>query len=267
MLMLCWFYCIPFAKGLFFASGPMAFVLALFVLKRGVRQQRAGLRQLAFLLMFAALLKMALADVYFLRIDLLCAFNQCHDGGFFRAAQAAGLAALVLGSFLLLFVYRGFARDRRQKPVTPEQVHLSFWANFGLVLVLVLLCWLAAPWAGYLTVGHIPAFFMRVPWQRLAMLDVAVLLVGFWKLEDCHDPEERKKGNYRMNVWTAKDTLWVSVVLLLIGLALSYVSNDVLSMAMPRESQRLHINLDGIDFGHFGPGFQQPDQTGPLQQQ
>ncbi len=268
MLMLCWFYCIPLAKGFFFASGPMLLVLALFVLKRGVRQSRGGLRQTAFLFMFAALLKMTTVDVYFLRIYLLCRFNQCHDSGFFKMVQSAGLAALVVGSFLLLYIYRGFAHDRRQKPITPEQAHLSFWANFALILVLMLVFWLAAPWVGYLTVGHVPAFFMRVPWQRLAELDVVVLLYGFWKLEDCtwlYDPEEHKKRGYRMNVWTAKDTLWVSVVLFMIALGLSYVSNDVLSMSMPRKSESMHINLHGVDIEHLGPGFQQPDQqSAPL---
>ena len=248
MLMLCWFYCIPFAKLAFFASGPFLFVLAMFALKRGVRQQRGTLRQVAFFMMFAALMKMTTVDIYFLRPDLLCRFNGCHDGGFFRYVQVGGLAALVLLSLFLFNMYRSFAHDKPQKRITPEQVHLSLWANIGLLLVLI--AWLAAPWAGYLTVGHIPAFFVRIPWQHLAELDVVILLIGFWKLEDCvwtYDPAERKKRGFKIDVWTAKDTLWVSVVLLLIGLGLSYISHDVLSMNTPSHSAHINVNLDNLD--------------------
>ncbi|OYV45316.1 MAG: hypothetical protein B7X10_05940, partial [Burkholderiales bacterium 21-58-4] len=120
MLMLCWFYCIPLAKGAFFASGPFLFVLAMFALKRGVRQQRGTLRQIAFFMMFAALLKMTTVDIHFLRADLLCRFNQCHDDGFFRNVQIAGLVALVVFSFLLFNMYRSFARDKRQKRISPQ---------------------------------------------------------------------------------------------------------------------------------------------------
>ena len=41
MLALCWFYCIPFAKFLYFASAPILFVFALFMHKRGVSVARA----------------------------------------------------------------------------------------------------------------------------------------------------------------------------------------------------------------------------------
>ena len=259
MLMMCWFYCIPFAKGFFFASAPLTLLFSLFVLKRGIRQSRAGLRQFAFLLMFIALLKMFTLDIYLLRDYLLCTFEKCHDTGFFKTVQGAGLIALVLGGLFLFNLYRNFAQDRRQKATTPEQVHLSFWANFSIMLVMLLILWLAAPWAGYLTVGHVPNFFRKVPWQHLAILNVLVLLLGFWKLEDCiwiYNPRDKIKKSHQINVWTAKDTLWVSVVLFVIALAFSYASNDVLSEAMPEKGGHLQLDLDNIDLSTpLGQGF------------
>lgn len=262
MLMMCWFYCIPFAKGLFFAAGPLMFLLALFVLKRGVRQSRRGLRQLAFVFFALALAKVCTVDIFLLKTYLLCTFGNCHDNGFFRAVQATGLGVLVAGCLFIFNLYRSFANDRRQAVITPEQAHLSFWGNLSMSLVLILIFWLAAPWAGYLTVGHVPQFFMEVPWQNLALLNIIVLLIGFWKLEDCigtYNPKEKVKNSYQTSVWTAKDTLWVSVVLFVIALMFSYASNDVLSVNMPKESSHMNVNWDSINLDFFGPGFQAPD--------
>jgi hypothetical protein len=234
MLMMCWFYCIPFAKGLFFATAPLLIVFSLFALKRGVRQSRPFLRQAAFLLIFASTLKIFTVDVYLAREKLLCdvfSFG-CSSSGF-KIFQALGLVLLAGASFGLLNLYRGFSRNRRQDKTTPEQVHLRFWANLSISLVMVLVFWVAAPWVGFLTIGHVPQLFMQVPWQNLAMMNIAVLLTGFWKLEDCnwiyqsirHKPDRNRPDR----VWTPKDTLWMSVILFLIALAFSYASNDVLS--------------------------------------
>ena len=263
MLMMCWFYCIPFAKAFFFASAPLLILLSMFILKRGIRQSRVGLRQLAFLLMFFAILKMFTIDIYLARYYILCAFGTCNDTGLFKSVQFAGLIALVFGSLFLFNLYRSFAKNRPQKEVTPDQVNLSFWANLSISLVIMLILWLAAPWAGYLTVGHVPQFFMQVPWQYLAIINIFVLLMGFWKLEDCiwiYSPKEKKAKNHQINVWTVKDTLWVSVILFAIALAFSYASNDVLSSAMPEKNSEAGFNLDKIDFSIFGHEFSQPSQ-------
>ena len=139
MLMMCWFYCIPLAKGIFFASSPLLILFSMFVLKRGVRQSRLGLRQFSFLLMFVAMLKMFTLDIYLSRYYILCAFSACNDTGLFKAIQGGGLLALVLGSLFLFNLYRSFAQNRPQKEVTPEQVNLSFWANLSISLVVLLI--------------------------------------------------------------------------------------------------------------------------------
>lgn len=261
MLMMCWFYCIPFAKGLFFASGLLFILLALFILKRGVRQSRLGLRQMAFALIFIAIVKMFIVDIYLLRSVLTCGAGKLIEScsaQSFRAVQGAGLVALGICGFLLFNTYRGFVRERPQVRLMPEQVHLSFWANLSITLVMVLILWLAAPWVGYLTVGHVPALFMKVPWQHLAVMNVVVLLWGFWRLEDCtwtYDPAKKDQKSYKVNVWTVKDTLWVSVVLFLIALALSYASNDVLSSTVAPPGSHMNISLDSVDLNGLVPGF------------
>ena len=128
---------------------------------------------------------------------------------------------------------------------------------------MLLIFWLAAPWIGYLTVGHVPQLFMKVPWQHLAVLNVAVLLTGFWKLEDCvwvYDPKNKIRNGSQINVWTVKDTLWLSVALLAIALVFSYASNDVLSESIPSRGGHLQIDLGNIDFTAptFGFGFNKP---------
>jgi hypothetical protein len=257
MLMMCWFYCIPFAKGLFFASPFLLILFSLFTLKRGIRQSRSALRQTAFLLIFIAILKIFTVDLYLLRDELLCGIERfssaCNARGF-KILQASGLVLLALCGVVLINLYRSFLHNRRQKEITPEQVHLHFWANAGMCLVMLLVLWLAAPWVGYLTVGHVPQLFMNVPWQHLAVLNTAVLLIGFWKLEDCswlYDPSHKNKKKYQTRVWTPKDTLWLSVILFLITLAFSYASSDVLSSS-PHTRESNHIQINKEDISNFG---------------
>ncbi|MBI3441542.1 MAG: hypothetical protein HY052_07050 [Proteobacteria bacterium] len=256
MLMMCWFYCVPLAKGLFFAASPLLIIVAFFILKRGVRQSRRELRQAAFFTIFIAFLKMLTIDIYLSRDSLLCGVHLlrfgCNATGF-KILQMLALFALAPVSFFLFNVYRGFIRDRKQPEITPKQVHLTLWANLSLASVLVLVVWLAAPWIGYLTVGHAPQLFMRVPWQLLAAVNILVLLTGFWKLEDCswiYHPAEHTKKKYAHRVWTPKDTLGLSVILFLIAFAFSYVSSDVLSPTHVHETGPL--DLDKIDFSNFG---------------
>lgn len=260
MLTMCWFYCIPFAKGLFFAASLMLIVFALFVLKRGVRQSRPALRQTAFLLIFLSLLKMLTIDIYLLREVVLCdtAFFQagCSPIGF-RILQFSGLLVLALSSVLLLNVYRSFMRNRKQAETKP-QAGMRVWANISISLVAGLIVWLVAPWAGYLTVGHVPQLFMQVPWQNLALLNITVLLISFWKLEDCnwiYNPTGHAQKKQPIRVWTPKDTLWLAAILFLITLLFSYVSHDVLSPSAQVEKGASHLRVEDLDFTNIGPQF------------
>lgn len=264
MLMMCWFYGVPFIKGLFFTSSLLLLLFSVFALKRGVRQSRSTLRDVAFFLMFIALLKLFIVDAYILREYLLCEVGVfvsfCTAKGF-KTFQFVSLVMLALCSFGLFNIYKCFINERKQVEITPEQVRLELWANISISLVIMLILWLAAPWAGYLTVGYVPKFFTDIPWQHLAFLEIAILLIGFWKLEDCnwaYNPENKNKKSHINRTWTPKDTLWVSVILFLITLAFSYASNDVLSTITPSRSGHSVFRVENIDFGRFGKGFELP---------
>jgi len=251
MLMMCWFYCIPFAKGMFFGSSGLMILFSLFMLKRGIRQSRLPLRQGAFLLMFIALLKFFIADVYLLKDYILCGSlfrSACTTAGF-NTLMISSVIGLLLSSLILFNFYRGFILEKKQPHITPAQVRLELWSNLSLTLVVSLIVWLAAPWVGYLTVGHVPALFMQVPWQHLAVLNLIVLLIGFWKLEDCSwifRPAEKLQKEHITRVWTPRDTLWLSVILFLIAAAFSYISSDVLSMSLGNEKDQIHIDVEDI---------------------
>jgi len=265
MLVMFWFYGVSFVKWLFFASSLLLLLFSVFALKRGVRQSRKMLRDVAFFLMLTAFLKIFIVDVYMLKKYLLCDINVsssfCNATGF-KIFQMSGLVLLVLCSLGLFNVYRYFINDKYQIELIPEQVNLKFWANISMVLVIILILWLMAPWAGYLTVGYVPKIFMDVPWQHLAFLETILLLIGFWKLEDCrwiYDPEKKGKKAYINNAWTPKDTLWLSFTLFLITLAFSYASNDALSDVTPSRSGHFQFQIKDINLKGFGKEIQLPN--------
>lgn len=109
---------------------------------------------------------------------------------------------------------------------------------------------------GLLTVGRVPQIIMDVPWQFLTVLNVIVILIGFWKLEDCgwtYKPAEKTRQWHQSHVWTAKDTLWVAVVLFLIALAFSYASEDVLSVGDTSVMSHPNITMDDLDIRKLSP--------------
>lgn len=245
MIMLCWFYCIPFAKLLYFAIGPLLLIFSLFVLKRGIKSARSGLRQTSFFLMFFAFFKMCIFDVPMLKQYFLCdALGEkvreaaCSTMGM-KLADIGGLVLLPIISFLLFHYYRIYMNIKVAELKTPEQVNLRFWANLTFIMIMTMVFWQLAPWAGYLTIGRTPALFVNIPWQWLAMTNVALLLIGFWKAESCpwvrsgeSGRKNREKYVHLNQTWTPRDTLWVSTFIFLVTLALSYVSHDVLARGM-----------------------------------
>lgn len=241
MFMLCWFYCIPFAKMLYFASAPLLLVLSLFALKRGMRNNRASLRQTSFALMFLSCFKMCLFDIRMLKKDLLCGMYAqvesaaCNTAGF-MAAELLGLMLMVFSSAIIFHYYRKYLHMRTMPMKTPEQVHLPLWANMTMVSILLMVVWQLAPWVGYLTIGRIPGVFISLPWQGLALLNLLLLLIGFWKAESCvwnYDVQKKKQMAHLNKTWTARDTLWMAVFIYLLTLALSYVAHDVLAPKIP----------------------------------
>lgn len=237
MLALCWFYCIPFAKFLYFAAGLILFVFALFMLKRGVSLARPKLRQWALALMFVCLIKVCIFDVNMIGRELLCTVNEelsevgCSKGGL-QALQFLALLVLVAGSFGLFFLHRKYSNVVQVSKLKPNDVGLSFWSNLSLVSVSAMVVWQCAPWVGFLTIGRVPDIFVRVPWQIFAISNLLLLLYAFWRAESCnwnYEVKHKKKMAHLHATWTQRDTLWMCVFVYLVALGLSYVAHDVLT--------------------------------------
>jgi hypothetical protein len=238
MLMICWFYCIPFAKVLYFAAGGLVVLFSLFLLRRGVRVSSRTMRQWAFALMFLSAIKIFVFDIRLARDYILCGVQPmlpfgCSKTGF-MILELGGLVLLVLCSAVLFQFYRLYMRDVKRKPCKPEDVNLRFWADASMVCVCAMIVWTMAPWVGYLTVGRVPALFTQVQWQFFAIANFILLLIGFWKVESCDwdfDPKAKMtmRSKQAANLWTPRDTLWLNVFLYLVTLALSYVAHDILS--------------------------------------
>lgn len=238
MVMLCWFYCIPFMEFLYYAAGPALFIFSLFVLKRGIRMARKNLRTLSYGLMAISAIKVFLFDLHLYNQDLFCGFSAslkqiaCNPD-MLAASKVIGILFLLLSGFGIYSLQRRYAEVHGVTTTTIEAVRLRFWANTSMWCVSIMVLWQLAPWVGSLTVGYVPAVFTAVPWQMLAFVNMALLLVGFWKVESCNWVRSRgqntTKLRYVNNVWTPKDTLWMSLSVFLVTLALSYVAHDVMT--------------------------------------
>jgi len=234
MFMMCWNYCIPFFKGLFFLLSPLLLILSMFVLKRGVNQRRPALRQFAFLMIFVSFLKSFTLDIYMLRDKILCndlLFSFACNGTGFKSLQILGLVLLAASSFVVFKIYLTFVKERKVVYHTAKKLKLRLLANIGLWMAVFLMLWLATPWVGYLTVGSVPKFFVQAPWGAYSIINAIVLGVCFWRYEDCVEHARAYGKKATKKVWTPKDTLWIAVFLLLITTAFFYASDDVLSKA------------------------------------
>ena len=237
MLALCWFYCIPFAKFLYFAIGPILILFCMFMFKRGIYTARPKLRQWALVMIFFALVKICAFDVRALSRDLLCTVNEqlsemgCNQN-WQRGLQLVALLVLVGGSLLLFQLHRAYMNVKDVTTLKPDDVHLRLWANLCLISIIGMAVWQCAPWVASLTIGMTPKIFTNVPWQALAIFNLCLLIYGFWKSESCnwnYEVKHKKRMAHLNQTWTARDTLWMCVFLYLVTLALAYVAHDILT--------------------------------------
>ena len=70
-------------------------------------------------------------------------------------------------------------------------------------------------------------------------MNFTLFLFGFWKAESCtwnYDVRKRKERGAHLNqTWTPRDTLWMTVFIYLLTLALSYVAHDILAPKLTPE--------------------------------
>ena len=271
MLLLCAYYCIPAFKFLYFAAGPRILLCARFALKRGTRNQRRGLRLAAFIMMFFGSLKFFIIDVPMIKVDIreyACGlykmpFLDCglDTSQSLKIIQFASLIAFAIVSVILMHYYKVCMPDSKPKDTTPQQVHLRFYANLAFNSILFLVAWQLAPWVGYLTVGCIPKIFESLKWQEIAIANLVLLVIGFWKLESCvwqYKVSEKERMKHMQSNWTPKDTLWTSVFMYILTMGLGYASHDIMTRShtvgyscTKGEARRSNEENNTIDTGNY----------------
>lgn len=233
MFMLCWFYCVPFLKLFYFSTGPLLFLFALFIRRRGIYRRHESLVKISYIFMFLSLVKIFLFDVRSAGRDLLCSgalLLPCSEQGWL-ALQGISFALLMTGTYLIGREAKRPSLDiyATSPKLGPEQI--SGWAGLGMTMVVLMIIWQLAPWFCYLVIGHMPDIFVVIPWPPVALATLVVLLIGLWRLEACpafFPRENGAAGSRSKGAWLPRDTLWLAIFLYAITLALTYVAQDVL---------------------------------------
>lgn len=230
--MICWFYCAPLFHWLFFASSAFLLVYALFILKRGVRQSRKGLREIGLTLIAVVIFKVFVLDANYLAKEMFCDNSQLDGGcsfvaiGIFRVV--AGLM-LIPASYGMLKLYKRYINRNIPTRQTVNSLKIRLWSNIGMFLVLILTGWLVAPWISYLTVGRAAEFLLSPLWRYFGLICFAVIGVTFWRYEDCSLIARTKADKAsRHQAWIPRDTLWLATALLIITYMFFFVSEDFL---------------------------------------
>lgn len=269
MLMMCWFYCFDLAWFLYYAGGPLLMLCAMFALKRGIANQRKGLRQTAFLMMWGVSAKMFLIDPFMFPAAIkkkACSVAAqleplaCKaDGKGYPFIQFSGVVLFFVFAYVIYEYYKIHMPEKKIKHVTPDQVHLRFWANLAFVSTMTMVMWQLAPWVGYLTVGCIPGIFILFTWQELALVNLGLLTLGFWKLESCvwqYKVSERERMKYVQATWTPKDTLWMTVFIYIVTLGMSYVAHDIMvrTKSVPHSCSLAQMQQNREDMNEIDSG-------------
>lgn len=207
------------------------------MLKRSLYGERRELRRFAFIVIFLAIMKMCVFDLRMLKKEIFCGGSQAlYEWGcnrhVFTTLDTMGVIVSLLAAFIIFQLYKMFYAAPPKRHVSPEKAHVRFWANLSLGMNVMMVLWQLAPWVGFLTIGEIPGIFITLPWQVLAIMNLLLLIVAFWRAEDCsweYNLKDKARTVHMNKPWTAKDTLWMCVFIYLITLTLSYVAYDVLN--------------------------------------
>ena len=236
MFVLCWVYCVPFVKFLYYAVAPLLLFFAFYVMKRGICREILWLRYSALVLAWAAVSKIFLMDVSSLARDMACqmADRLCSATGV-KIFQMAGGCLFALSAVVLLMLGARFGKKYRppRLKIPANDKPLRFWANLSMFLVLILCCWLSLPLLSYLAVGDTPQLFFKLRWQFFAMLNFLSLAIGFWRIEDYHHYYNDGAGERYVRqkdagkVWVPSDTLWTVLPIYLLAVAAGVMSDDL----------------------------------------
>lgn len=237
MLMICWFYCVPFAEFLYYSAGIIAVLFALLMLRRAFYNNRPYLRGIALVLCLCGGVKFFLADLYFSGQKILCDTSPALKTlactrDYVQLTSFLGICGTLLAVSGFYLLHLRTRLSAQVSPLSPQAVNLRFWANMSLAGVALMAVWELMPWLGYLTVGSVPPVFNAVPWYVLGIVNTGLIYNGFWRAEACawgYSPlHSRGRNTYTASLWTPKDTLWTALIFFVVTLILSYASNDLI---------------------------------------
>ena len=236
MFVLCWVYCVPFVKFLYYAVAPLLLFFAFYVMKRGICREMLWLRYGAMALAWAAVFKFFLIDIHSLSRGMACqmAESLCSATGA-KIFQMAGGCLFALSAVVLLMLGARFGKKYRlpRRKIPANDKPLRFWANVSMMLVVVLCCWLSLPLLSYLAVGEAPQLFFKLRWQFFAMLNFLSLAIGFWRIEDYYQYYNDGAGERYVRqkdadkIWVPSDTLWMVLPIYLLAVAAGVMSDDL----------------------------------------
>lgn len=233
MLTICRYYCGPFLQWLLFASTGLILLYAAFIFKRGVRQGRVALRKKAFILIYIAVLKFLLMDSGFVADRLFCdnAAGVC-DASKIHIFKIGALVALVPAFASIYIMYKKYIDREVLARRSVKGMWIRFWANLSVFIVLGLTFWLVAPWVTYLIYGSVASYFFHSAWKLLVFIAYILILVTFWRYEDCSlSPQSEEDKDFNHQTWIPRDTLWLSLAMLIITHGLLIVSLNFLTGA------------------------------------
>ncbi len=219
MLMICWFYCVPFVYFLYYAIAPLLIFLSFFIFKRGICRNKITLRILALFFIFVSSIKIFVIDLQ----------NWAENNQIFKILF---FAAFVLSLFGIYRLFKIYGKNYIAKPIKKQSdKELRIWANTAMMATIILICWQLMPWVGYLIVGRAFEISTIISWHLIAIFNFVVLTVGFWLSEEYYwfyykSKKGRRDGAAR--VWVPSDTLWLTLSLYLIAVAFGVMSDDVL---------------------------------------
>ncbi len=231
MFLVCHFYCSSFFHWLFLISSLLLLGISTYVLKRGVRQNRRGLRKLAFFLIYMAVLKIFLVDAKYIAEGMFCnqADGMCNFGAV-KLFKSLSMGLLIPVSYGVYNLYRKFINMSIPAKATLKDKKIRFHANIAMAITLILMCWLVAPWVGYLVAGYAPPFLFNRYWRLLSLAGFVLISTTFWRYEDCTlNPRSKEDKAAHQKAWIPRDTLWLALALLIITHLFFIVSEDALS--------------------------------------
>lgn len=202
------------------------------MIRRGICRNTLWQRDLSLWFIGLSFFKIFIFDIGAFSKDIMCSLGDAFCSGWGIKLLQGGCFSLFICTLYALHMLRKHYGPDFQPPKSTRRNDndLRFWANLSMTTLIFLACWLCAPFVWYLIAGYAPQVFFDISWHFIATLNFIMLLVGFWKAEDCYWYYEPGPGQSKSasKVWVPRDTLWLVLAIYLTTVAFGVMADDVL---------------------------------------